>query len=69
MIQFATLVVAPVLLLCPCCGRLSPSVEKRSRNTCYLDDDLNYLVSCLECFQMDWDYYQERWEDYWSERF
>lgn len=68
MVQFATLVVGTRISKCPCCEVKSTTVERRGRNTCYLEDELNYLVSCLLCWMRDWDYYAERWAEYWSSR-
>ena len=53
---------------CPCCERDMPDVERRRRNTAYVDDELNYLVSCGECHARDLEYYQELWDDYWRGR-
>ena len=52
---------------CPTCMRSDGEggkIKKRHRNTSFVNDSLNYLISCKECWQEDWDYYQERWEDY-----
>lgn len=53
---------------CPCCGELRPDVEVRRRNTAYVDDDLNYLESCLLCYEGDCQYFDELWAMYWSDR-
>jgi len=52
------------LTKCPECERLMPDVKERRRNTAYTKDEINYHITCLECHQQDWDYYQERWDDY-----
>ena len=54
--------------LCPCCERLSDTVEVRLRNTAYVDERLNTLESCLECYGFDCDYFSELWSDYFNSR-
>ena len=58
---------------CKCSGE----VAERHRNTAYhyTDEDKaagkpnpNLMVSCEAHYQMDYDYYQERWDEYWSSR-
>ncbi len=51
---------------CPCCERRSKSIESRRRNTRYVDDDLNFITSCDDCFREDDRYWKEQWDDYWS---
>lgn len=53
---------------CPCCEEMSYSIERRRRNTSYEDDESNYLTSCLHCYAQDFEYYAERWEDYYASR-
>lgn len=53
---------------CPCCERLRRDVKRRARNTSYVDDELNWLVSCLDCYQEDYEYYAELWRDYYHSR-
>jgi hypothetical protein len=48
---------------CPACGRESETVAKRRRNTMFVDEEQNYIESCLECFETDDHYWQERWDD------
>jgi len=51
---------------CPFCATCVDSVELRRRNTAYVDDELNWLIACEECHQADFDYYAERWADYYQ---
>jgi hypothetical protein len=54
------------ILLCPGCGQLSFTVERRHLNTCYVNEDSNYTTCCLTCFQDLWDMYDEQWREYYS---
>ena len=56
------------MTVCPICGESKPDVERRHRNTMYNDDESNYLTSCMDCFQEDWDYYQELWDDIYADQ-
>jgi hypothetical protein len=51
---------------CPICGVLSNTVIERHRNSMYTDDSKNYLVSCLGCYNIDYDQLQHDWEEYYS---
>lgn len=53
---------------CPCCERLRYDVKRRLRNTAFLDDELNWLDSCLDCYQDDYEYYADLWHDYYHSR-
>lgn len=38
--------------VCPICG--SPdNIAKRRRNTSYMDDEFNWFISCVDCFERD----------------
>jgi len=42
---------------CPICGTVGLDVEQRRQNTAHADDALNWVVSCLDCFdniQAEW---------------
>ncbi len=59
--------LGPIPATCPCCGKPDDfTIAIRPRLTAYNDDHLNYLTSCAECYKMDYEYYAERWEEYWS---
>ena len=49
---------------CPCCERMSYTVDNRRVNTAYVDDKSNWLNSCLYCYADAEEYYCERWEEY-----
>lgn len=48
---------------CPCCERLSDTVEKRRLCTQYQNEESNYLLSCEECFEE----YNREYQEYLSE--
>lgn len=53
--------------LCDCGSGRRKSKEKRRLNTLYVDEELNWLSPCCdECFGDAWNYYQERWDEYYS---
>ena len=39
---------------------------RRRQNTAYVKDEMNYVTCCGECFQGIQEYWQERWDEYWS---
>lgn len=41
----------------------------RRLNTLYYDDRTNWMFSSQEAFEERWEYYAERWADYYSSRF
>ena len=47
------------------CGR-AENIARRRLNTAYADDEQNWLVSCLNCFEQEVEMYEEMWADYWS---
>ena len=49
---------------CPCCEKEADEIERRRMNTAYVDDDSNWMISCLPCFDEMEEYWQERWDDY-----
>ena len=51
---------------CPSCGKESDDIAKRRRNAAYADDSLNWMVSCLDCFQLDTWQLDEMWDDYYG---
>jgi len=54
--------------VCPCCNQQAFDVRKRRRNTAYLDELLNWIICCGECFERDNEYYAERWAEYYGSR-
>lgn len=55
-------------MICPCCEREMSDVEKRHRNTAYQNEESNWLESCGECFEQDYEFFQELWDDYYGSR-
>ena len=51
---------------CKCCNRIKSSIEKRARNTAYVDDKSNYSKICEDCAKRDYEYFAELWADYYS---
>lgn len=53
--------------LCECGSGLRKTHEDRRLNTAYVDDHMNWSEPCCdECFAEQYNYWQERWEDYWD---
>lgn len=48
---------------CPNCGQDDGTVERRAINTMYQNEESNYLISCKQCFDEAWNYYQELWDE------
>ena len=51
---------------CPCCGHKSKHIRRRRRSTQYVDDNSNWFLSCRPCFEMDAEYWRERWAEYYA---
>jgi len=43
-------------------------IIKRRLNTAYINDELNYMTSCLFAYEEAVDYYDELWKDYYRSR-
>ena len=41
--------------------------KKRRLNTNFVNDESNWMVSCEDCFQLEREYYAERWADYYTD--
>lgn len=57
--------------ICPICNLPdyktgSQVIAKRRLNTAYVDDELNWLVSCLDCYNEQYEWYAELWDYYYS---
>ena len=53
--------------VCPICQeREGGRIAKRRLNAAYADDDQNWLISCLSCFEERQYQLREMWEDYYS---
>jgi hypothetical protein len=56
-------------VLCECCGKLKPGdVQRRRRNTQYVDEASNLMVCCHECFSRDEEMMKEQWAEYYAGR-
>ena len=53
---------------CPNCDAYTDSVRRRHMHTAYVDDEMNYVTCCWECFDIIEDYWDEQWDDYNSGR-
>ena len=51
---------------CQGCKKTYPNVEKRRQLTAYVNDKLNFAVLCDECQKEANEYWQERWDEYYS---
>ena len=51
---------------CPCCNKLKlpGGILKRRRNTCYENDEKNYITSCYQCFVFDCEMMEDLWSEY-----
>lgn len=52
---------------CRYCSRLSWSVTTRRQSTAYVDDKLNYITCCAECYEATEEYWEERWAGYYGD--
>jgi 3-deoxy-D-arabino-heptulosonate 7-phosphate (DAHP) synthase class II len=41
---------------------------KLRQNTAYVDDRRNFVIMCSDCFEMNQQYWEEMWRDYWSDK-
>lgn len=51
---------------CAICSRKG-YIKKRRLNTRYVDDERNFLTSCLKCYDQAYDDYAEMWNDYYAD--
>lgn len=52
---------------CECCNKYSLTIGKRRLNTQYVDEESNFLKSCIKCYADAEEYYAERWAEYYSD--
>jgi hypothetical protein len=59
-----------IIWRCPICHKWETlaSIRSRRMNTAYCDDKLNFLTSCLDCWEQSEEDWKERWADYNSGR-
>jgi hypothetical protein len=48
---------------CQYCNHYFKYPKRRRMNTAYVDEESNYIISCLDCFDKIEDYWTERWEE------
>lgn len=53
---------------CHCCGRYFTYPKRRRMNTAYVEHDMNYECTCIDCHMEHEKYWEERWEDYYRGR-
>ena len=51
---------------CPCCGVQRTDVSTKRQRTAYSDSSSNYFTGCSDCQTANTEYWNERWEDYYS---
>lgn len=53
--------------VCECGSGRKKSKERRRLNTMFVDQESNFTPPCCdECFSDVWNYYEERWAEYYS---
>lgn len=52
---------------CPICGEQT-DIRKRRLNTNYHEEELNWMVSCVECFKEVVAQYADMWAEYYNGR-
>ena len=60
-------ILAKIFGYCPNHGWFN-RVEKYRMNTAYIKDEANYSYGCKYCQEECYEYYKERWEEYYSGR-
>ena len=53
---------------CEMCQRFFVYPKRRRMNTAYQDEESNYVYVCENCFKSNEQYWEERSQEYWSER-
>lgn len=52
---------------CPCCNRYFRwPVTRQRRASQYVNDEANFLVACKECHELDDEYFNDLWQQYYS---
>lgn len=41
-------------------------IQKRRLNSAYIDDDKNWMTSCIDAYEEAVSYYEDLWHDYYS---
>lgn len=52
--------------ICPACRRFKTTIEKRQRNTQYVNEESNWLTACADCQHEDDEYFRDLWSQYYS---
>lgn len=55
-----------ILGYCDGCGRWFKYPKRYKMNTGYVDEESNYEYCCIECHEEHEEYWQERWDEYYS---
>jgi hypothetical protein len=61
-------VIQRALGYCGMCGRYFVYPKRRHMSTMYENEESNYITVCADCFEEVEEYWQERWDEYYSER-
>lgn len=48
------------------CGGYDLNVERRRLNTAYVNEESNYMTSCIFCYLEAYKYYEDLWADYYA---
>lgn len=51
---------------CPCCQCFFHYPKRRRLNTQYADEEQNWVTCCKPQYEELFEYYKERWEDYYA---
>lgn len=53
--------------ICPGeCQSFKTTIKMRRMNTAYVDEDLNYIECCNECFEEVQAHWKDMWDEYYS---
>lgn len=53
-------------MICMHCGVDNDTVVKYRQNTCYEDEESNFVTLCSICTKINDEYWEERWAEYYS---
>ncbi|MOA31764.1 hypothetical protein D3C78_1529390 [compost metagenome] len=48
---------------CARCKQEKESTKKRRTNTAYVEDELNFVTECDECFEETESYWEQMWKE------
>lgn len=53
---------------CVGCGKYFKYPIKRRLNTAFIEEELNWICSCKDCYEEEVAYYKEMWLEYYMSR-